>query len=361
MEGHHDGFKTCRPGDVARCGLVPGGIEHSHGRQRGDRTAFCTPDRTYRSPELRFDPSTAKVTLKVPLVDQSGSVLPHVRRDQFSVVENGVPVSDVRVDIEHAHVTVAALIEMGGRSQQLNRTLSDQAPYFMRPLISTLDRDDTFALFTYDDVLHTVIDFDDSHDKWESALRNLPSPRFSEANLYDAAIEVLERLASRPGPKALFLITTGIDTFSHASFNDLARKAELAKIPIFALGFEDVARSGLVDTARGPLGRVNWSALTRELQTLAAVSGGRVYVRPSSSDLAAIYDEVMEQLRVRYVITYVSPQPATQAAPRTVEVQIVQASRGELLSRRTSTAPGVGMRTVARATYTPGTALTRSS
>jgi Ca-activated chloride channel homolog len=206
-----------------------------------------------------------------------------------------------------------------------------------------------------------VIDFDDSHDKWESALRNLPSPRFSEANLYDAAIEVLERLASRPGPKALFLITTGIDTFSHASFNDLARKAELAKIPIFALGFEDVARSGLVDTARGPLGRVNWSALTRELQTLAAVSGGRVYVRPSSSDLAAIYDEVMEQLRVRYVITYVSPQPATQAAPRTVEVQIVQASRGELLSRRTSTAPGVGMRTVARATYTPGTALTRSS
>lgn len=319
------------------------------------------PTATYRSPELRFDPSTAKVTLKVPLVDQSGSVLPDVRRDQFSVVENGVPVSDVRVDIEHAHVTVAALIEMGGRSQQLNRTLSDQAPYFMRPLISTLDRDDTLALFTYDDALHTVIDFDDSHDKWESALRNLPSPRFSEANLYDAAIEVLERLASRLGPKALFLITTGIDTFSHASFNDLARKAELAKIPIYALGFEDVARSGLVDTARGPLARVNWSALTRELQTLAAVSGGRAYVRPSSSDLAAIYDEVMEQLRVRYVITYVSPQPATQAALRTVEVQIVQPSRVEPIRGRASTVPRVSRRTVAQATYTPDTVMTRSS
>jgi hypothetical protein len=55
------------------------------------------------------------------------------------------------------------------------------------------------------------VDFDGPHDKWDDAFISLSAPKFSEANIYDAAIETLERLAPVPGPKALLVISTGID------------------------------------------------------------------------------------------------------------------------------------------------------
>jgi len=313
------------------------------------------------SPEIRFDPATGAVTLKVALHDRSGSFIPNARRNHFVVFEDGVQQRNVTVDIEHAPVTVAVLIEMGGHSQQLNKTLVTDGVYLARPLLDALDRQDKLALFTYDDALHTIVDFDDPHDKWDAALSALKTPHFSEANFYDATIQVLGRLAAMPGPKALFLITTGIDTFSHAAFDDVVTKAEAVKVPIYTLGLGDIARQAVMDTTRGPLARVNWTALAHQLETLAGVSGGHACARVSTIDASAIYDDVLERLRVRYVITYVSTQPAARADARTVQVRLVNRSAGEALRILDATGGRANTRVVAQGTYTPGASMTRTS
>jgi hypothetical protein len=48
-----------------------------------------------------------------------------------------------------------------------------------------------------------------------------------------------------------------------------------------------------------------------------------MYSPDSSSDLAAIYDDLMENLRVRYVITYKSTARPEERGPRIVRVKLV--------------------------------------
>src|SRR3954447_26756208 len=181
-----------------------------------------------RSPDLAFDPATGTVTMKLSVEDVNGFFIPKLRRNNFAVFEDGVRQHNATVEIEHAPVTLAVLMEMGGRSQQLNKTLASEGPYVARPVLDVLGRDDKLAVFTYDDHLHTVVDFDAAHDTWDTALSRTPAPQFSEANFYDAAIQVLDRLAMMPGRKALLVISTGIDTFSQATFRDVVRRAEAA-------------------------------------------------------------------------------------------------------------------------------------
>ncbi len=270
-----------------------------------------------RPAEIAFDAATGMVTIKVSLHDLNGFSVPYLRRDNFAVYENGARLRDVDVEVEHASIALAVLIEMGGRSQQLNKVLASEAPYLARPILDVLGPSDRLAVFTYDDQLHTIVDFDTPHDKLEAAVRNLPQPRFSEANFYDAASAVLDRLDAVSGRRALLVISTGIDTFSRATFEEVLQKAEAAKIPVYVLGIGDIARQAALD-GRGPLARIDWRTCTRQLETLARASGGRAYVDAATVAAPAIYDDIMEDLRVRYVITYASPLPTATPAPRMV-------------------------------------------
>jgi hypothetical protein len=83
-----------------------------------------------------------------------------------------------------------------------------------------------------------------------------------------------ERIRDRR--KALLIISTGIDTFSHANFEDLVKKAEAANTPVYVIGLGDTVRKSAIDRASGPRARVDWETCERQLERLAHVSGGRV-------------------------------------------------------------------------------------
>jgi VWFA-related protein len=308
-----------------------------------------------RSAEVGFDPTTNIVTVKLSVDDVDGVFIPNLRRNNFAVYEDGVRQKDVTVEVEHAPVTLAVLMEMGGRSQQLNRMLASDVGYVARPVLDVLGGEDRLALFSYDDQVHTIIDFDAPHEKWVAALTNLSVPKFSEANFYDAVGDVLDRLASTPGRKALLVISTGIDTFSHLTFDEVARKAEAANTPIYVISLGGRARqSSLVD--HGPLARVDWSACEQQLETLAHLSGGRAYVGANTVEAPALFDDIMENLRVRYVITYAATPSVSTSASRTVQVTLVDPKSDQPLRIADASGRPVTVQTIARASYTPSSA-----
>jgi hypothetical protein len=53
-----------------------------------------------------------------------------------------------------------------------------------------------------------------------------------------------------------------------------------------------------------------------------------MYSPGSSLDLAAVYDDLMENLRVRYVITYKSTARPDERGPRTVRVELLDSRSG---------------------------------
>jgi VWFA-related protein len=283
-----------------------------------------------------------------------GVKVPFPLRQRLAVIENGVRQAGASVNIEHSPITVGVLIENGGRSHQLNESVNLDASMLVQPLLDVLDAQDRLGVFAYDDSVHTVVDFDTPHDQWSLAVAQLPKPRFSEANFYDAALEVLDRLAGIPGRKSLVILSTGIDTFSRATFADVLSRAEHAKVPVYVFNLGEPARRRL-SASWGLLSRVDWAACGRQLERLAEVSGGRAYSDAGTPDVGGIYDEIIEELKVRYVLTY-TPTLTAPSLRRTVQVAVVDAiSPGAATAADTSRRRNE-TRVIAEATYTPGEA-----
>jgi hypothetical protein len=270
--------------------------------------------------------ATAQVTIKLSVNDPTGAFIPNLRPENFVVYENGVRQSGVTAEVEHAAVTLGVLLEGGGRYQQLNKILTTEIPYIARPLVETLKIDDTVGAFAYSDSLRPLFDFDHPNGAFAALFDALPQPVYSEANLYDALSGLLNRTAPLTGRQAVLLISTGLDTFSHTTFDDLRSQAERLKIPVYSIGLSDTVVSIL--GAEGPLARINWKRLNDQLKTLSKVSGGRAYQRSAILDVRAIYDDMMEHFRVRYVLKYTPSNRNTVASARNIRVEIVNPRTG---------------------------------
>jgi Ca-activated chloride channel family protein len=278
--------------------------------------------------EIHFDPSTKTVTLKLLVQDPNGYFIPNIHRDNFMVCENGVRQNDLTVDIEHAPVTLGVLVEFGGRSQALNRDVAIEISRAGRQLQDVLGPKDKVAVWKYSDKVEKVGE-SQGGQTLDQLFAELGDPQFSETNLYDAVIAIVQQMKTVTGRKAIVLISSGVDTFSKAKYEDALNAARTSDTPIYVLGLTRVLHD-LIQTneSNGPLAHINWQKPEKQLQEIATSSGGRLYSPDTMIDLSAIYDDIMENLRVRYVITYRSSSNADPRLPRTVRVELIDPNRG---------------------------------
>jgi len=102
---------------------------------------------------------------------------------------------------------------------------------------------------------------------------------------------------------------------------------------------------------------LNWNGAEKFLENLAKVSGGRAYVLESDLTVAAVYDDIMENLRLRYVVTYVSSNPATSGPPRKVRVELVDPKTGQALKIRDSSGKSIAAKVFVQESYSPNDAV----
>jgi hypothetical protein len=240
------------------------------------------------------------------------------------VYKDGIAQKNASVEVDHAPVALSVLLEGGGRYQQLNKMLSAEIPSVAHPLTDALVPADQVAVYSYASTVRVLAGFDQPRDALGTVFTHFTIPGFAEANLNDALVDVLKRAppTRAPSRKAVLLISTGLDTFSHATPGDAVAEAQRVATPVYAIGLAGLIQHSLID-AVGPLAKINWSAANQRLKTLATASGGRTYLRDTALDAPAIYDDMMEHLRVRYVIKYTSSAPPNTDAARTVRIALV--------------------------------------
>jgi VWFA-related protein len=192
-------------------------------------------------------------------------------------------------------------------------------------LLQEIGPDDKVALWKYADTVELVSDRASSADSGARTQFSSPAPSLSELNLYDAVIKTLPKMQSMPGRKVLVLISSGVDTFSKASFAEALAEARTAGIPIYAVNLGPTLRSALfLDSSAkgGPYDDLNWKRAQTELEKLAHVSGGEIYSPESSLDLSGVYDDLLAKRRVRYTIQYNARSAASDGRPRAVRVEL---------------------------------------
>jgi VWFA-related protein len=249
-------------------------------------------------------------------------------------------------------------MEYGGRYQTLNRTLGDEVPRAAHQLLDEIGRQDRVAVWRYGDQAEQLADFSQSHEALNGLFFTFRAPEFSETNFYDALISTLQQMKTASGRKALVLISSGVDTFSKARYEEVLNTVRGCGTPAYVIDMGPILRGAMESSARvGPYARVDWSRAENELQEIARSSGGRLYSPRSTFDLSGVYDDMMENLRVRYVVTYKSSAGAGDfGAARTVRIELVNPNTGGPLEIVGVNGKPVGSRLFLQDSYVPGAA-----
>jgi Ca-activated chloride channel family protein len=306
--------------------------------------------------EIHFDPATGLVTMKLVVQDPSGYFIPNIRRENFAVYENGERRQIETVEIEHPPVSLGLLLEFGGRVPGFNRLLSEQVSNAGRQLLEAVGHPDKIAVWKYNNKVEKIADFSQPHNELESLFYSLGTPEVSETNLYDALIFTLDQMREVSGRKALILISSGIDTFSKASYQDALKATGESDSPIYAISLARNLRSDVeLHDLTASIGRMDWEKADTDLQNIARVSGGRAYSPQNTIDLSPIYDDMMENLKTRYVITYRS-STKDMGTPRTVRVELVNPRSGAPLEIVDASGKPVHASVISKSTYLPDAA-----
>ncbi|MDQ1471278.1 MAG: hypothetical protein QOJ99_2758 [Bryobacterales bacterium] len=282
--------------------------------------------------EVHFNPATGTVMLKLLVEDPHGYFIPGIRRESFVVYENGVRQTNANVEIEHAPVSLALLTEYGGRHAALNLDLRDEISTDTRALLQIIGRQDKVAIWAYADRVTQLASFSLGGENLDAGVLGLKPPEISETNLYDAVISALRRIRPVPGRKAIVLISSGVDTFSKATLDDALKAARSGTAPLYVIDIGPALRNAA--TIRGASGfvtSIDWKTAERNFGEIARASGGRLYSASRSIDLPAIYGDMMENVKVRYVITYKSSGTASPNTQRIVTVELVNPRTGRPL------------------------------
>jgi hypothetical protein len=77
----------------------------------------------------------------------------------------------------------------------------------------------------------------------------------------------------------------------------------------------------------------------------------------TETTVAAIYDDIMENLRLRYVVTYVSSNPATSGPPRQIRVELIDPKTGQALKIHDSNGKIIAAKVFVQESYRPNDAV----
>src|SRR6516165_9411168 len=150
------------------------------------------------------------VTLDVIATTQHGDLLTGLKKENFRVLDNGVPQTITNAGPSDAPITMVILMEFSAR---FGGWYSYQAKYWADALFPNLKQKDWVALVTFDMKPRTEVDFTQNKDELRQALYSLYFPGFSESNVFDALLDTVDRLKDVKGKKSVLVLASGIDTF----------------------------------------------------------------------------------------------------------------------------------------------------
>lgn len=196
--------------------------------------------------DITFDPDTQAVTVRLMVQDPNGFFIPSIRPGNFAVFENGQRQAHPTVEVERAPVTLAVLMEYGGRYLTLNELLGRDVTLAANQIVGEISRGDRITISGYGDHVQTIFNGDENRDMLPAKLSALGAPPTSETNLYDAVITTLSRLTEVSGRRAMILISSGRDTFSQHTFQDALQAARAAETPIYVVNLAAILQSDMI-------------------------------------------------------------------------------------------------------------------
>jgi VWFA-related protein len=305
-------------------------------------------------PDYSINVDVPLVNVDVSVLTKNGQFVPGLKKDNFRVLEDGVPQKITNFAQAEAPITAVMLVEFASTNFYFLYDALNASYNFA----NSLKKDDWIAVEYYDMKPHILVDFTQDKRAIMGALNSLRIPTFSETNLFDALYDTMDRLDRVEGRKYIILISSGVDTFSKLNLDQMLKKVKAThNITIYAVSIGRAVREyyeahgATLPHGLAPIQNIDYLQADNEMNTFARLTGGRAYFPRFEGELPEIFHDVAADIRNQYNLAYHPTNPKLDGTYRKLKVELV-APDGGPLKVKDQKGKDVKIQVVAREGYT---------
>ena len=258
--------------------------------------------RTVRTRGVDVDESAGVTAVKVTATvkDSAGRFVRGLTAADFVVSEAGVPQRITGFASEQADVSLALALDTSGSMAEALPTVKELAKAFLRPLPPSWPT----PVLAFDNSVF-VISPAGSPPEERDRMIDLLEPWGGTA-LYNAVLRSLREVEAGEGRKAIVVFTDGEDRHSTIDPGDVRKAIEGSDAVVYFVASGTAAQN---------------KPMRALVEELANISGGRVLRGRNDEDLATAFDEVREEIRNQYLLTYVPQKLEAKGTWRPLQVK----------------------------------------
>lgn len=281
-------------------------------------------------PNFSMHISVPLVTLDVGVLSKDGMFIPGLKPENFRVLEDGVPQKVSGFNQIQAPITAVMLVEFA--ENDYFYSFNYDALYASSVFASSLKKEDWIALVAYDVHTHMLADFTQNKQEIYEGLRELQWPMSHEMNLFDALYDTIDRLEGVEGRKYIILISSGVDTFSKKTLDQVLKKVQASKdITIYSISTGQALRNWAESNGAMrylcPITdfncRMTYQQADNQLRAFARMTGGRFYAPLFEGSFRDAFADIAQTIRNEYSLAYHPTNPKQDGSWRKLKVELV--------------------------------------
>jgi Ca-activated chloride channel family protein len=224
--------------------------------------------------------------------DPNGQLVGSLNKNDFTILDNGVK-QDIAVFERQTEqpLSVAVLVDTSASTGIELRYELDSVSKFLKALLGEGNPSDTVALYSFNWQVNLVSSYTRRFARVDQQLKQLKSE--GGTSLYDAIYLASRELELRNGRHVMVIVTDGGDTTSVKDFHQALEAAQLADTLLYPVLVVPITN----DAGRNVGGE---NALT----TLAAGTGGRVFLPSLGAELDRAFSDILRELRTQYLLGF---------------------------------------------------------
>lgn len=265
--------------------------------------------------EPAFRTGVDLVSLNVTVTDRDNRYVTDVDADRFQVYEDGALQDVTFFTRTQLPIALSLLMDTSASMTEKMETAQRAAIGFAE----RLREEDLASVIDFDSRVDIRQGFTNARDDLATAIRSTSAG--GSTSLYNAIYISLKELgkiaAAATGEirrQAIVVLSDGEDTSSLVDFDEVLELAKRSDTVIYSIGL----RSRDIRTRRG------FREADFVLRQLAQETGGRAFFPRRVDDLAAIYQQISDELSSQYSLGYTSKNPLRDGQWRRLVVRIDQ-------------------------------------
>jgi Ca-activated chloride channel homolog len=256
--------------------------------------------------------TTLKVDVKlvnvyVTVTDEHGAPVAGLKKDNFTVLEDGRPQTISVFDKESAvPLSIALAIDTSLSTRHDLPLELASAKRFAKDIMRPVD---ALSVFGFSEAVSQSTPYTPDLKRIDEGIDHI---RLGAATaLYDAVYLASRSLDRRQGRKVLVLITDGGDTISKVDYPQADRAAEEAEALVYSIIVVPIENSAGRETGG-----------EHALIQLSEDTGGKYYYATSVSQLDDAFHQISDELRTQYLLAYYPSQRVSMSQFRRIQVQV---------------------------------------